>query len=232
MAEALLFDFFGTLVEYRAARVGHAYPQTVELAQSLGFDGDHDQFASAWDTSMSALEREGRATLQEFSMLDVAVAFCAGNALPCSESEMAALGRSFVGEWAYHVVPIDGVAEMLARLAADHRIAVVSNTHDRNMVPDMLVAMGVADLMTAVVLSVDHGWQKPHHSIYEAAIDQIGSAPGSTVFIGDNVEADHAGPKRMGMQAFLIDPADVHGVPATERLATVLDLEGALRSSG
>ena len=37
-------------------------------------------------------------------------------------------------------------------------------------------------------------------------------------------EADYLGPLDASMAAFLIDPADTHGVPASARLTSALDI--------
>jgi len=228
--EALLFDFFGTLVEYQPDRSRLGSPRTHELAASMGFPGNHEEFVRIWDAASTELERAARRTLREFSMTDAATAFAVAAECPLSDDQADELGQSFVAEWAQHIIPIVGVSDLIRDLAAEYRIAIVSNTHDRRMVPTILARMRIENHVSAVVLSVEHGRLKPHPSIYTAALDLIGFRPAEVAFVGDSYEADYAGPLRAGMHAFLIDPACEHEIPAAHRLSNVLDLAESLRA--
>ena len=109
----VLFDFFGTLVEYQPDRSRLCSPFTHELASSMGFTGEHGDFVHAWDSASLELERTARQTLREFSMTDAAVAFGAATQLSVSHGEAEAFGHSFVTEWARHIRPVDGVADLI-----------------------------------------------------------------------------------------------------------------------
>jgi putative hydrolase of the HAD superfamily len=199
------------------------------LARSYGFDAGHDEFVTAWDDVTHALEAASKETLREFSMSDAARAFVDATGLRLTPGEIDRLGAHFVTEWAQHVRPIAGVPEMLGRLSGSCSVAIVSNTHDLNMVPEMLAAMGVRSAVSAVVLSIEHGRLKPHGSIYRSALHAVGCAAGEAVFVGDSHEADYLGPRRVGMRSFLIDPDRQQHVPDGDRLSTVLNLEHRLR---
>lgn len=226
--KAVLFDFFGTLVEYQPDRSQLGSPRTHQLVRSLGCQLDHDTFVTTWDAASSELERSARKTLREFSMTDAANAFSNAAQLNLTPDEAATLGQSYVAEWARHLTPIPGVADLIRQLAERYTIAIVSNTHDRDMVPNLLQQMGIEECVSAVVLSVEHGWLKPHTSIYTAALDRIGCIAGDAVFVGDSFEADYAAPTRVGMSSFLIDPGAEHDIPPGDRLASVLDITSAI----
>jgi putative hydrolase of the HAD superfamily len=157
-------------------------------------------------------------------MTDAARAFGEATQLKLTLDEATNLGRSCVEEWSRHVHPIPGVTELIRQLARTLTVAVVSNTHDSEMVPTMLSAVGVSYDISIVVLSVDHGWLKPHPSIYTEALERVGCAAEDAVFVGDSLEADYLGPLDVGMRALLIDPAKAHGVPASARLTSALDI--------
>lgn len=116
---------------------------------------------------------------------------------------------------------------MLVGLAGGYRLGVVSNTNDLTLVPGHLARFGLAEVFDDVVLSVEVGYRKPHPAIYRTALEQLDSEPGRTLFIGDTFEADYAGPKRAGMHTLLITDGHDH-VPATDRVASVLELPQAL----
>jgi putative hydrolase of the HAD superfamily len=64
------------------------------------------------------------------------------------------------------------------------RTAIVSNC-DENTRP-LLVSLGVAALVDALVLSCEVGAAKPEATIYRSALDQLGVAAGDTMFVDDN----------------------------------------------
>ena len=64
------------------------------------------------------------------------------------------------------------------------RTAIVSNC-DENTRP-LLVSLGVAALVDALVLSCEVGVAKPEAAIYRSALDRLGVAAGDALFIDDN----------------------------------------------
>jgi putative hydrolase of the HAD superfamily len=220
----LLFDFFGTLVDYD---VGHP-PRpsgTLGTLAGLGFPLSLEEFLAAWDASWSAWEAACAPEHREFSMAQVAASFLESvtGATP-RPSDVDRFVAGFVADWNTGVRYRSGVPELLAGLAGRYRLAVVSNTHEPDLVPGHLAAMGVAHLFDTVVTSVEVGRRKPHPAVYAAALDRLGIGPDEAAFVGDSVGPDYTGPTAAGMRAYLIDPAGVCPVPEASRLGSVFDL--------
>jgi HAD superfamily hydrolase (TIGR01549 family) len=79
----------------------------------------------------------------------------------------------------------------------------------------------------AAITSFEHGKTKPHETIFRAALELLGVAPGEAVMIGDSLADDVEGARAVGMQAFLVDREDrFPDVP--DRLPTLLALPAAL----
>ena len=223
--EIVLFDFFGTLVEFEHDMGRLTYPDTYGYAEECGLGCGYDGFVERWRSVTDRLEVRAAADHLEFSLDEVAVAVAAELGVEVPAERCRELGQRFVGEWAVHVRPVDGVVEMLGRLAGDVRLGVVSNTSDWTLVPTMLDAMGVTELFDVIVLSIEHVYRKPHPSIYQRALDALRSDSERVAFVGDTYEADYVGPRAVGLDAYLIDPAGRHDVPDEHRLTTVLDIE-------
>ena len=213
----ILFDFFGTLVEYSPSRTGQGYPRTHALMPGTPYE----EFLSAVDATFAAFDARSDADDREFAMAEVAAAVLGR---PADDPLVAAFERTYVEEWSAAVTAPDGLTGLLATLRRRHRLAVVSNTHSPTMVPAFLDRLGLAGLVDAVVLSVDVGWRKPHPAVYAAALDALAAAPSDAVFVGDSYVADYAGPVAAGIPAFLIDPAGLSPAPADRRLASVFEL--------
>ena len=229
--EVVLFDFFGTLVDYERDRKQLDYPETLRLVQQLGGPADQELFLAQWDAASAALEQVSASTFEEFTMLDAASAFAATAGLVLSQDQVAELAATFTAEWERHVIPVAGMTNLITSLSAAYRLGIVSNTHDPHMVPSMLQTMGIAKHFEVIVLSVDHGYCKPHPSIYDLSIQRMGCAASSIAFVGDSYESDYLGPRRAGMDAYLIDPQARHQVPAAARLHSVLDIAARLLPS-
>jgi HAD superfamily hydrolase (TIGR01549 family) len=100
-----------------------------------------------------------------------------------------------------------------------------------------LVSNGIRDLREFVVhhkLEVDavvgsraHGYVKPHPTIFQAALQQLGVEPAGAVMVGDSLEEDVEGARSLGMRAILIDREDRHP-EVEERLTDLYGLPAAL----
>ena len=227
--EVVLFDVFGTLVDYERDVATLTYPSTHGLLTAWGLPGSHDEFVGLWSSAAGLLEERALVDHREYGMHDVVAEFAERGAVALTPQQQAHLVASFMTEWKLGIRPIARVPDMIRRLSRQYRLGVVSNTHDPLMVPELLDQLGVLDAFDVVVLSIDHGHRKPHPSIYAAAIDAFGGPPSRIAFVGDTVDADFDGPIRAGMDAWLVDPLDVAGVDPIRRLDHVLDIEARLR---
>ena len=226
--DVILFDVFGTLVSYEAQLTQIRYESTVSLLTSWGSTLDHDEFVDVWDSVSRVLEDASAASHVEHSMAEVATSFADVSGLDLSGDRSGRLCAQFLEEWCVPVVEVPGAVDMVDRLSSTYRLGVVSNTHDASMVPSLMGSMGIAHLFECTILSVDHGFRKPHESIYLAAADRLGVRPEQVAFVGDSYEPDYLGPTQVGMTAFLIDPDRRHDVPEASRLDSVVDLEQRL----
>jgi putative hydrolase of the HAD superfamily len=226
--EVILFDFFGTLVTYEADRTAITYERTHALLAERGSVLTPHEFVAAWDAASRQVEAAGEVTCVEHSMHDIAPVFLRAVELDLDPSSVDLLIETFLSEWVVPVAFVPGVDGLVRHLAEEHRLGVVSNTNDPSMVPALLARFGIADWFDHVLLSVDHGYRKPHATIYDAALGMFDCAPADAVFVGDSYEADYSGPVEAGMTAYLIDPGHAHDAPDERRLDTVLDLSERL----
>ena len=225
----VLFDFFGTLVDYSPSRTDQGYPRSTAVLDGLGCRLGYDEWLATWSACSERLEAQSDVSGVEFSMHEAFAAFASEAGLDdCSRQGADAFVEAYLAEWSTAVRLIDGVPALLAELRErGRRLALVSNTHSAEMVRGHLAAMGIADAFDAVVTSVEVGYRKPRPEIFTAALEALGVEAVDAVFVGDSYHPDFVGPTRMGMDAYLIvgDGQDVPaGVPASRRLGTVGNL--------
>ena len=225
----LLFDFFGTLVEYDASRTAQGYQRTHAELTAIGVDLEYADFLMRWDDTAARFDAASEVDDHEFSMIELGTAFLrAALGRTPSTGEVDGVVASYLDEWNQGVHPIEGVPALLRSLVEHHRLAVVTNTHSPTLVPQHLSAMGVADCFEVVITSVEVGWRKPHRAIYDATLAALRVDPAACTFVGDTRGPDYIGPRSMGMQAYLIDPGARQSVPADHRIESVLDLPARL----
>lgn len=100
-----------------------------------------------------------------------------------------------------------------------------------------LVSNGIRDLrefvahhrldVDAIVGSRVHGFVKPHPTIFQAALEQLGVDAADTVMVGDSLEEDVEGARALGMRAILVDREGRHP-NVEERLTDLYGLPAAL----
>ena len=131
-----------------------------------------------------------------------------------------------VHEWERHenfFLYEDALPALEALRAHELAIGLVSNGQ-RDL--EEFVAHHRLDVDVAVG-SKAHGRQKPHPSIFEAALSALGARADETAMVGDSEEDDIAGARALGMTAILLDREGLYP-DAPSRIDTLLALPAAL----
>lgn len=98
------------------------------------------------------------------------------------------------------------VPKMLEKFAAQGlKLGIVTNAFQPMLMRDReLVDYQLIDFFpTTRVSAADAGYLKPHPRIFLHALEQLGTEPAETIFIGDNPIADVRGAQSVGMKAVL-----------------------------
>jgi HAD superfamily hydrolase (TIGR01509 family) len=208
MYRDLIFDFFGTLVQYRAGSFHSApYERTHQFLLESGFPIDYEAFVAAYSHSADLLESEARASLGEYHMLDVAQHFFLQRfQLRPNQAVLEGFVSHFISEWERGIRYYDQIAPFLSDLHGRYRLSVLSNTHYPPMISKHLAAMGIRQLFSELVTSVEYGVRKPHPSIFQHTLERLGSSANQALYIGDTLLDDYEGAHSAGMACVLIDP--------------------------
>lgn len=109
-------------------------------------------------------------------------------------------------------------------------VGVISNSH--RSLDAFRDHFELGGLIHALVSSSQHGYMKPHPSIFEVALLRAGVSAAESVMVGDSLKADVEGALAVGMRGVLLRrsgevPSEVpHGVPVIHSLT---ELDGLLR---
>jgi len=117
--------------------------------------------------------------------------------------------REIYAEWAacQHFELYDDVPAALADLnAAGMRVGLISNSH--RCLASFQSHFSLQGLIAAAVSSSEHGFMKPHPSIFAAALQLVNVAPAEALMVGDSVRQDVDGALAAGMRAVLLHRGD------------------------
>ena len=138
------------------------------------------------------------------------------------------VAREIYDQWSvnHHFELYDDVAPVLTQLSQSGLIVgAISNSH--RSLDAFCEHFSLRGLITVSVSSAEHGYMKPHRSIFDAALAKAGVRPDEAVMVGDSIRHDIDGALAIGMRAVLLRrsgevPADVPvGLPVIQTL-TVL----------
>jgi putative hydrolase of the HAD superfamily len=136
-------------------------------------------------------------------------------------------------EWAlhHHFEMYDDVPDVMRAIAARGiKIGLISNSH--RPLTSFQSHFELDGLVSAAVSSSEHGYLKPHPSIFNAALGLLGVEAEDSVMVGDSVGQDVAGALSVGMRAVLVRrgpgnhpfPADPHSFDAVPVIQSLREL--------
>lgn len=110
-------------------------------------------------------------------------------------------------------------ASLLARASQRYSLALVSNFDHGPTARQILQAGGVKEHFQHIVISEEHGWRKPHPTIFIDALTALSVAPEEALFVGDSPSDDIAGAKGVGMDVVWVNAHDQplpRGIPVPD----------------
>jgi putative hydrolase of the HAD superfamily len=120
-----------------------------------------------------------------------------------------ACARQIYAEWAacQHFALYDEVPAVLRELSSRGlRIGLISNSH--RCLASFQSHFELQGMISAAVSSSEHGFMKPHPSIFAAALQLVNVAPHEALMVGDSVRQDVDGAVRAGMHGALLHRGD------------------------
>lgn len=189
MVKALIFDFWGTLVE-QGVQSPLAQAQKI-LDLRLPFSDYVVRMEKAMMTKpFPELKEAFAAVCQEFK-------------ITCDEEKIEQLVGLWNKSWML-AQPYEETVEMLQELKQKYRLILVSNT-DNISVSRVLEKFQLAELFERKFLSFELGMLKTDRSFFNHVLDECGLAIEDCVMVGDSLQSDIMPAKKIGMKAVLID---------------------------
>ena len=108
-------------------------------------------------------------------------------------------------QWAsnHHFEIYDDVAPVLTELAArGYVLGAISNSH--RSLETFTQHFKLDALIGTTISSAEHGFMKPHRSIFDAALQRAGVTAAEAVMVGDSLKADIEGALAAGLRGILL----------------------------
>jgi putative hydrolase of the HAD superfamily len=211
MLKSIIFDLDETLIDWSGFNHGawetlHAYHLTgvfdylCECAPLTDFGAFaaefRDRTASAWQASHESLVAPNVAAI----LVETAQAV----GVPKESIDPARLLTAYRWKQIEGTVTFPEVVATLTLLRdAGLRFGIVTNAFQPMALRDLeLETLGLTEFFPECRFSAaDHGYLKPHPSIFQAALDCLGTVPEESVFVGDDLNADVIGAQQAGLFA-------------------------------
>ena len=120
-------------------------------------------------------------------------------------------------EWAacHHFELYDDVLPALGALRSrGFQLGLISNTH--RSLESFQSHFELDGLVSAAVSSSEHGYNKPHPSIFHAALSLLSVSPAEAIMVGDSYAHDVEGARAVGMKAALLRRVGHRTLPQAE----------------
>src|ERR1700751_4179557 len=124
---------------------------------------------------------------------------------------------------------LPGTRESLDRIRQRYATAVISNS-DGN-IDAVLRRCGICDCFASITDSGTVGQEKPHPTIFAAALRAMNADPAHSLYVGDVYSVDYLGARNAGMQAVLFDVAGASTHRDFPRVESLPELESWLEQS-
>jgi HAD superfamily hydrolase (TIGR01509 family) len=136
------------------------------------------------------------------------------------------VARGIYDDWAEHrhFVLYDDVPGALRVLKAQgFRLGLISNSH--RPLESFDAYFDLEGLISVRVSSADHGFLKPHPSIFHAALELMRVRPEDAAMVGDSFSHDVVGARQVGMRPILIARGDAPVVGDDAGVAVIRSLD-------
>jgi FMN phosphatase YigB (HAD superfamily) len=239
--DAITFDFGNTLVPVDRESLRRVVEATADsVSERLG-PFDRTAWLAAWDEERARQFREEVPRFREVDMGDRFVRLLARfrgmpppgpdetwdqeAAARLSDPDEIRYGiHAYSDQFIRFLPPPPAVGPLLATVATDARLGILSNWPHASIVDRYVEAAGWGGHLTAVVISQRVGAIKPHPRIFAAARSALGEpAPASILHVGDDWAQDVVGAANAGWRtAFLRSRPHDSPLPASDRDRTVV----------
>ena len=207
--DAVFFDLFDTLL---LLEPGEVYYEKclMKLHGSLvnnGINITFQDFSRAYFEIRDKYYSESRQSLEEphFNVRIAETLQKLGFNLAASNPIVPQATEAFAEEFMHHISIDPDAHNVLQKLHGKYELGLISNFGIPECGRQLLDLFGLSKFFNIVLISGEINLRKPSPKIFEKALNALSVPASRTVFIGDMLDLDIIGPKKVGMKTILIE---------------------------
>jgi len=208
LVEAVLFDLFDTLLllESQEAYYPPSLRKLHEFLVKNGVNVPFEDFSKVYFEVRDKFYSESRKSLEEphFNVRVSQTLHRLGYDFHVSDKVVVGATMAFADEFMQYVSLDKDALDVLEKLHGKYKLGLISNFAIPECGWKLLDKFGLKIFFDVVVISGEVNRRKPSPEIFERALQALGVKASRTVFVGDMLDLDVMGPKKVGMKTVLI----------------------------
>jgi len=196
--EAVTFDHYNTL-QYSTIENQEDIIHPITKSLKTRIDLDEEKFLEKYVEQDKKYRKNERETYIETTLDELVLTALLDSGH--HDAELAEIVEASVDQGLHtrQLTWYPDAEETLLRLKGlGYRLGLICNTHWR-FLPER--RRGLQPFFDAITLSYEHGYMKPHPSIFHATTRELGVKPAKCLHVGDNPFTDIHGARQAGMRA-------------------------------
>jgi putative hydrolase of the HAD superfamily len=200
VTKAVFFDVDFTLIFPGPTFQGEGYQRA---CAARGIDVDASKFEAAAAASSFILDE----VEEQIYKHDIFIHYTASiiEKMGGRGANVVEVAREIYDQWSvnHHFEMYDDVAPVLEALQRrGFVVGVISNSH--RSLDAFREHFSLANVISVSVSGAEHGYMKPHRSIFDRALERAGVAAAEAMMVGDSVKHDIEGALNAGWRAVLL----------------------------
>jgi len=206
--EAVLFDLFDTLLllESQDAYYEPSLRKLYEFLVKNGVNVPFEDFSRVYFEVRDEFYSESRKSLEE-PHFNVRVSQTLNRFdydFDVSDQVVVGATMAFADEFMRYVSLDEDALDVLEKLHGKYKLGLVSNFAIPECGWKLLDKFGLKRFFDVVVISGEVNQRKPSSEIFQRALKALGVKASRAVFVGDMLDLDVMGPKKVGMKTVFI----------------------------
>lgn len=210
-----IFDLYGTLVDIRTNEEEHALWNKMSLFYGYyGADYTPDELHESYRTLVSAKENAEKEQVHyaheaypEIPIEEVFQELYTNKGIQPSGELVLHTGQMFRVYSTHHIRLYAGARELLSALRKAGKGVYLLSNAQRIFTEYELRYLKIYDCFDGILISSDHGVKKPDEAFFRILLEKYQIKPDEALMIGNDLDSDIAGAKRIGMDTFYIHSA-------------------------
>lgn len=206
--DAVLFDLFDTLLLLENQETYYP-PSLRKLYEHLlknDINAPFEDFKRVYFEVRDKFYSESRESLEEphFNLRVKQTLQRLGYNLSESDPIVVGATQAFGDEFTHYISLDTDAIDVLQRLHGKYKLGLISNFAIPECGWKLLEKFDLKKFFNVVMISGEINKRKPSAEIFERTLDILGVEASKTVFVGDMLDLDVVGPKKVGMKTVLI----------------------------